>query len=413
VRPASGRTLWLLYAAFILYGGTIPFHFSGDAGLFVDRLHRLRLNPLLSPETGRRLSIPDVVQNILLFVPFGVLGVAAARATRRWTWLRICWVSILGFGLSCVVEGLQLFMRDRVASTADVLTNTTGAIAGAVTARWGWLLSGAVIRRLRSEGLIDVQEARLLAVAGGALCVTFLQPFDVTLEVGVVSGHVRAFTQDPWQFTGLRDEGIVLLIASLFAMSLAAYLLALGERAAGRKATAIGIGVVCALEASQVVLGSRMPGLWDAAVGSAGILVGTGLWALSTRIIWPGLWQGLLVAMTVAGVALQMLSPFQWASAYRGFSWFPFLGYYTRTTFETLSHVIELALAYFPLGFCLVLGAASRRRAVVLALALTMLICVPIEYLQGWVVGRYPDISDVGFSLLGAWIGCRLARTVS
>ena len=117
--------------------------------------------------------------------------------------------------------------------------------------------------------------------------------------------------------------------------------------------------------------------------------------------------------MTIVAAAVQMLSPFEWAPAYRGFSWFPFLGYYTRTTFETLSHVIELALAYFPLGFCLMLGAESRRRAVVLAFVLTLSICVPIEYLQGWVVGRYPDISDVGLSLVGAWIGCRLARSVS
>ena len=413
MKPASRRTIWLLYAAFILYGGTIPFHFAGDTTLVAGRWHRLLAHPLLSPETGRRLSIPDVVQNVLLFVPFGALGVAAAGATLRWTWRRVGLVSLLAFGLSCTVEGLQLFMRDRTASTADVIFNTVGALAGAIAARWGWQLSAAAIRRLQIEGLLGVPEARLLAVAGGALAVAFLQPFDVTLEVGVVSGHVRAFVQEPWQFTGLRDEGIVVLVASLFAMSLAAYLLALGERAAGRKAAAIGIVIVCALEAFQVVLGSRMPGLWDAAVGSAGICIGTGLWALSNRIIWPQLWQGLLIAMTIVAAAVQMLSPFESAPAYRGFSWFPFLGYYTRTTFETLSHVIELLLAYFPLGFCLMLGADSRRRAVVMALVLTFVICVPIEYLQGWVVGRYPDISDVALSLLGAWIGCRLARSVS
>jgi hypothetical protein len=39
----------------------------------------VRVRPLLSPDTGRRLSIPDVVQNILLFVPFGALGFLACR----------------------------------------------------------------------------------------------------------------------------------------------------------------------------------------------------------------------------------------------------------------------------------------------------------------------------------------------
>ena len=413
MKPATGRTIWLLYAAFIVYGGTIPFHFSGGADLLVERLHRLPLNPFISPETGRRLSIPDIVQNILFFLPFGVLGVAAARNAAGWTWRRIGWVTLLGAGLSCLVEGVQLMMRNRVASTADLMTNTLGAFAGGAGARWCSQLAAAVVARLRREGLADVQEIRPLAVATGALAIAFLQPFDVTLEVGTVAGHIRAFASNPWQLTVLRDEGIVLLIASLFAMALASYVSALGETHPATKSAALGIGLVGGLEASQIVIGSRMPGLWDFAIGSAGILIGAALWQLSSRIVWPGLWRGLLILMTVFGVTLQMLSPFELAAEYRGFSWFPFLGYYTRTTFETLSHVIELALAYFPLGFCLVLNAKAEGRAMLGALMVALAICAPVEYLQGWIVGRFPDVSDVGLSLAGAWIGCRLARSVS
>jgi hypothetical protein len=290
-----------------------------------------------------------------------VLGVAAAGATARWTWRRVGWVSMLAFGLSCTVEGLQLFMRDRTASIADIIFNTAGALAGGIGARWGLRLSAVTIRRLQAEGLVGIPEARLVAVAGGALGVALLQPFDVTLELGVVKGHVRAFVQEPWQFTGLRDEGMVVLIASLFAMSLA------GVSAGPWRAR---------------LRDARQPrSEWHPCAHSRlfrwcsdrGCLdYGTRRWVrpafvsardcgrLSNRIIWPQLWQGLLIAMTIVAVAVQMLSPFEWAPAYRGFSWFPFLGYYTRTTFETLSHVIELALAYFPLGFCLMLGSESR-----------------------------------------------------
>ena len=39
----------------------------------------------------------------------------------------------------------------------------------------------------------------------------------------------------------------------------------------------------------------------------------------------------------------------------------------------------------------------------------TVLIAVPLEYLQGWVAGRYGDITDVGVATLGAlggvWTG--------
>ena len=413
MKPASRRTLWLLYAAFILYGGTIPFHFAGDVDLISARWHRLLSNPLISPETGRRLSIPDVVQNVLLFVPFGALGVAAAGNLTRWTWKRIAWVVILGAVLSATVEGCQLTMRNRVASVSDLSFNIAGTIAGAVSARWAGRIGKAGLERLRAEGLADVPELRTMAIAAALLAITFLQPFDVTLEVGTVAGHVRALQANPWQLSLPRDEGIVILIASLFAMSLASYIWALGESRAGRKAAAIGIVVVCALEGAQVVIGSRMPGLWDAAVGSTGILIGAAIWTTSSRVDWPRLWQGVLVAMTVTAAAMQMLSPFEFADEYRGFGWFLFRGYYVRTTFEALSHAIELSLAYFPLGFCLALAAGSTRRALWTALALTLAIAAPIEYLQGWVVGRYPDVSDVFLSLLGAWAGWSLARTDS
>ncbi len=67
--------LWLTLTLFIIYGGSIHFHFAYDQALVADKLSRLRLNPLISPDTGRRVSIPDLAQNIALFIPFGALGV--------------------------------------------------------------------------------------------------------------------------------------------------------------------------------------------------------------------------------------------------------------------------------------------------------------------------------------------------
>jgi len=101
--------------------------------------------------------------------------------------------------------------------------------------------------------------------------------------------------------------------------------------------------------------------------------------------------------------------------------WFPFLGYYSHTTFETLSHVVELMLLYFPLGFWM--GTTSRAEttsgvdflggATSAALLTTFLIAAPIEYAQGWVIGRYPDITDVALSLAGAWLGVRAGLSKS
>jgi glycopeptide antibiotics resistance protein len=409
------RTLWLLFAAFIVYGATIPFHFAGGGRAVLDKLHRLPLNPLVSPDTGGRLSIPDVVQNVLLFVPFGALGFLAGTRTPRKP-RRIVLVTLLGAALSVFVEILQLFTNDRVTSLGDVTANTIGTLLGAILA-WlsaRWFVVG--LRRLHSEGLV-IDELRPLAVAAVVLFVAFWQPFDVTLEVGVIVGKVHLLQQDAWQFTGLRDEGTSIMLAAFFAMTLASYLSALGERRVSIRTLALGSGFVCLLEASQILIGSRMPALWDAAVATSGIAIGVAIWSTAGRVIWPRLWLVVLVVVTLTAAALQMLSPFEMTATYHSFGWFPFFGYYVHTTFETLSHVIELMLLYFPLGFWL--GASpstssddapvgSRRprlNSIVLALTLTFLIAAPIEYLQGWVVGRYPDVTDVALSVVGGALG--------
>ena len=396
------RTLWLAFALFVLYGGTIPFHFSGSLDDAIARLRDLPLNPLVSPDTGRRPSIPDVVQNILLYLPFGVLGFLAAPRARGAR--RVLVVTLLGAALSIIVEALQLLTADRVASVVDVLTNTTGAFAGALAAHQFSRVATAGLGRLKAEGLA-VPELRPLAVACAVAAIAAWQPFDVTLDVGTVVSKVRAVEAGVWQLSTPRDEGLSILVWSFFAMTLASYLSVLGERRAAAKTALVGSAVALFMEASQILIGSRMPGLWDALVASAGVMLGTGIWSMSARVMWPGLWLAALIAVTAAAAAMLALSPFQIAPHYQAFGWFPLLGYYTRTTFETVSHVCELMLVYFPLAFWL----GDSRRGLWSALArtsvATVLIAAPIEVCQGLIVGRYPDVSDVGVSLLGAWIG--------
>ena len=164
----------MLYAAFVVYGATIPFNFHRDVQDAIARLHELPLNPFVSPDTGRRLSIPDVTQNVLLFLPFGALGFMAGRKSAGIG--RVLFVTATGCALALLVEALQLFTSDRTSSTADVLTNTAGAFAGALLA----LTAGGVVKRslwrLEREGLV-VPELRPLLVTAGVLLIAWWQPF--------------------------------------------------------------------------------------------------------------------------------------------------------------------------------------------------------------------------------------------
>jgi VanZ family protein len=265
---------------------------------------------------------------------------------------------------------------------------------------------------LRREGLA-IAELRPLAFASVILAIAFLQPFDVTLEVGAVASDVRMLERDMWQFSVLRDEGISIIICAFFSATLASYLSVLGEARAGRTTLVAGAIAIVMLEGSQFLIGSRTPSLWDVAVGWTGLILGVALWRQTTRIAAPAVWITLISLATLLAAAMQMLSPFQWTAEYRPMSWFPFRGYYTRTTFETLSHVIELALLYVPLGYWV--GATSgesgsARRALLTTGALTVAIAGTVEYLQGWAAGRYSDVSDVGLCLLGAAVGVWAGR---
>ncbi len=69
----TAQCLLLAYCLFIVYGSFIPFHFNFDHN-FV----RWRWSIFLTESIhGRmmRVSLSDVLSNILLFVPFGILCV--------------------------------------------------------------------------------------------------------------------------------------------------------------------------------------------------------------------------------------------------------------------------------------------------------------------------------------------------
>lgn len=102
--PATTRrlstTLWLIWVLFIVYGCTIPFHFVSDWRLATAHWDMVTFDLFPVPGTGR-LSLPDFVGNLLLFMPFGVFGSLALRGR---LWSRLIAVVALAAALSAAVE---------------------------------------------------------------------------------------------------------------------------------------------------------------------------------------------------------------------------------------------------------------------------------------------------------------------
>jgi VanZ family protein len=404
-RSGLPLALWVASAAFIVYGTTIPFSFVFDRQLALSHLARVTLSPLISPDTGLRISRTDFISNVLLFAPFGVFGVWA-RARQRSAIDRIVWVTFLGVALSACVEALQLFTIDRTSSTADVLANSLGALSGAVTAVVLRGTERTLLATQRAGRVVGARSFYPLLIAAIVLCAAVWEPFDVTLDVGSVVPKARTFVHDPWQVGPPTDEVLSWTQHLLFTSMLLIWLREIGSRRAAPKAGVIGIGVAIGLEAAQLFIAARMPGLWDATIGIAGSLCGLAVAAAFPKIKRPMAWCGALFLATAFGAAMQQLSPFALSKEPQPFQWLPFFNYYyAYTNSQLVSHAAELLLAYFPLGFGVALAIAQRHTRTIVVLLLALAIAAPVEYAQRFIGGRYPDVTDIALSLAGAWLG--------
>ena len=79
------------------------------------------------------VSPRDAARNMLVYVPFGGIGMFALR---RWDMRGALRVAAIAGLFSLTVETLQLYTVDRVASVTDVVWAVVGAGVGAVGISW-------------------------------------------------------------------------------------------------------------------------------------------------------------------------------------------------------------------------------------------------------------------------------------
>lgn len=382
--------LWLTWTLFIVYGSTIPFHFRSDRAFA--NLPRI---------TWEGFAIPDVVQNLLLYVPFGFLGILALDAPRRSPSRRVSLVILSAAPLSAAVETLQLFTANRTASVADVVTNTMGALGGALATLMAvnmWRRCAA--RRWVAES-IEVPAFYLFLMAMLVVCVSAWAPFDVILDVGTVWGKLKALNGRGWRFDAAPGQFLRYLFLTLAASF---WLRQLGIRAAVTLSAIGSITVALGLEASKLLIESQIPHVQDAIVHASGAVTG----AMISRG-WPHgrsrrFWWALLGLTTWTAAAI-----------------------YTRivgTGSEAMSRAIEIGLMYFPMGFSFKQLFEGRREqwgaGVAAVLSATLIAAASNRYGQSWMLGldRYTVdvVAGVLGLLLGTWAsdsGWRLFKSIA
>lgn len=119
------RVSCAVYGMLLLYAGLAPW--SGWRDLGIDAW------AYLNAPAPRYITTFDVVANVLAYLPFGALVVLAAHPRLRGLGA-IALGALAGAFLSGSIEAVQTYLPTRIASNIDLLTNTLGALAGAIIA---------------------------------------------------------------------------------------------------------------------------------------------------------------------------------------------------------------------------------------------------------------------------------------
>jgi glycopeptide antibiotics resistance protein len=399
------KVLFAAYVAFVIYGTLIPFHVVDSLPALLRNVEAVRWLPFWDLHRGRIASIPDMVQNVLLFLPIGILG---AHCLGR----RLGPTLATGFSLSLLVEILQLLTPNRVSSVNDLVFNTLGTAAGfflylRLAPLWPRLVHHPVLREVaRVPGALPLLLLMLYS------WVYALEPFNFALDVGVVWWNVRAiFRQLLHPRLVLGDE---LILASQFALIgfLAAGLLQkLGVRAAYALSLFLAALWAAVTEMSQLIVASRVASLltlWFSWLGAAIGVAGRGWYVFSPR---PGRLFVLYALFLLAAHAVDTLSPFTLRESYLRPALLPFRHYQSAYFVSALSNVLHALLVFMPLGFLASRMRLGRTRGLLFWTVL-FLALVAIELGQGFIAGRYPDVTDFFLPFAGAVIGWRVAGMV-
>ncbi len=370
--PSTGGKglIWVL-ALLAAYGSWYPFKFS-DPERIGRTWEAFFHNGRVWTSTG------DVVGNVMLFVPLGV--VMAWRLARQGAtgaaWLG--WgAAAMAFGLLLQVGQMYLPMRDP--ALADVLWNGVGVALGLAL---GGVMHGARTRAV-GEGS-DAAHAAIYLLAGWVA--VELAPFVPTVDWQNIKTSLKPLLN-------LDFSASKALHAMAFAMVGASLLtVALSQRRYGMLLWLV-----------VLLLGTTLarPFLVGKVV-TLGWILGLGLGAVVSAVLLRGAAQRLFqvtLLLLWLSILVDGLAPFQWSAVSVPIDWIPFrsmLRGSMEANFWSLVATVVTATVFLSL--------ASRWHGMRGFLTIGLICTVAmVELLQMHVVGRTPDVTPVLLVVLTAW----------
>ncbi|MFP4037760.1 MAG: VanZ family protein, partial [Desulfobacteraceae bacterium] len=329
---------FLLYTLFVAYGSTYPFDFrpeqAASTGLWA----------VLSYKNV--ISIGDVAANLVLFMPFGFLGVRAMKSPFRHVYYMI-WITLCSLLFSYLLQYLQIFIPDRVPSSLDVILNTAGGLAAGVF---------SVVNRFRFFGGkrgLELWKSVPLLLAG-LWPAGRLAPFLPSPDLGYIKDALKPLLLHP--HLSVFDTLLHLAGWSVFGHMVSTHT---GRPLKPRLMLLTVLAVFC----GQVAVVERVLTLSDVVGGLAGVL----MWIKLRRSRRPA---HILLILIVAVVSIRGLLPFEVVAEGRNeFHWLPLYGFLAGDRLINVCVLFEKMFLYGSLIWLLEEAGESWWRAVFLCLA--------------------------------------------
>lgn len=350
------RLLLIVVTFLIVYGSLFPF--AIDPGSYHPRLLDSLFHFGLT-ETSRG----DLVENILLFVPFGFLAINVFPGRSRM--LRVFLVLSVSFVLAFSLQAAQLVIPGRIPAGSDAVWNLMGCAFGCAL---GLAPLSRMLRRM-SGFKTPLEIPVILALSW---LVFSFAPFVPSLDWQLLKDHLKAL------FTGTPDP---LWIGQSLVMWLIVFHFL--RRSDSRILAERNYPAIVAVTLAS---GFLMVGHSVSSEKIIGGLMALAIWFLFKNRI-KSWWLAALLLAIITGINF---TPFELRGHAVSFSWIPFSGALTGNLFVNVLAVLKKLSLYGSLIWLLVECRLRLRTAA----GVTSVLLFVSEYLQKFFVNTKPEITD-------------------
>lgn len=378
--------LLLLYAALLAYGSWYPFGWGEAETSLFTFVHAWPMH----------LDKGDVIQNVLVYMPFGLLMVVWRRRRDPFA-VSLVLAAVCGTAISFGIECVQQYLPARVPSLVDVAMNFAGSVIGALL---GALVSrdttaGAGFLRWRDAWFQHGPLASTGLIVVGLWFLSQTTPLVPSLDIAQLRGALG------YLYRSIIDPGAASAgkFATLWCYQSGLGILLCTLLAPGRPLLRTYVLLMAFVCTCKLLIVGRLLSLELVAAVALALPV-----LALARTLPPRMLATAGVVLLAAGLAIYEMVPGAAPVLYEpGFNWVPFQG--QMNDLSGLENILEFLWPPMAMA-CLLRQALPFHRqdgGAVLGTVLVALGLFTLEWLQQSVPGRYGDITQVGLACVG-WI---------